>query len=251
MEITRILRTLWKRKGWLALGLLPVAVLTILLSYRVSLSPFEVSARTLAYGSASTQVLVDTQRSSLASATALTDTLGTRAAIVAQFMQSQDVRAALARELGVQGVSVSEGSAPVAGGAVAPGGGSSGYSVTYVVEQGSPLINLSTRAPSGGEATKLADASAAALATQVQRLGDETGVSERSPSRVVVRQIGPAIGGTISSSVDRVALLLTFFALMVIWSGILVLVPWFAADWRRAAAEEQSLAQPQEPAPLN
>lgn len=101
MELTRILQQLWSRKLLLAVGLVLALFVTLLANYRLSLSPLSLESRTLSYGSASTQVLIDTRRSSLASGSSLPGDLASRAEVLAQFLSSSEARASIATQMGV------------------------------------------------------------------------------------------------------------------------------------------------------
>ena len=99
MELTEIIRTLWQRKVALAIvvGLALLAALSTV--YRIS--PSGLSSRSYEFGAAQAQLLVDSPRSSLLDLTQETPPLAERAAVYAQFMRSNAIKAAIAKEAGI------------------------------------------------------------------------------------------------------------------------------------------------------
>ncbi len=250
MELTRILQQLWSRKLLLAVGLVLALFVTLLANYRLSLSPLSLESRTLSYGSASTQVLIDTRRSSLASGSSLPGDLASRAEVLAQFLSSSEARASIATQMGVSPDVISIVNAPntVQGQSsnasslvqqAASQADAGGLSVTYQVQLGTPIVAIFTRAPNADLALRLAEASAQSLRQQITVIGDRSGVAALSPDRIVLREVGSPTGGQVSTTVDKVMVLLVFVVAFGAWCVLILVGGWLRRDWRRVSLERR------------
>lgn len=243
MEIIRILRRLWGMKPWLVLGLLVAGIAALSTGYAINLNPPALTPKSSSYGAASTQVLLDSKRSSLTTIAADTAALAQRSEVIAQFIASDQVRQATAARMGFDGELISVTTSPntvqqvtAANYALqqqnASAGTVGGYSVTYQTQLGLPVIDIFTRAPSKAEAIRLANAVALSLEEHVSALSRESGIRDSSPSRIVVRQMGDAAGGQSTTDVDRLKIVAVFVIVFGAWCVSLVLISGFASAWR-------------------
>jgi hypothetical protein len=256
MELTRALQTLWSNKIAIALGTVVALCVSVLSAYSISLSPLALKPRTLSYGSATTQVLFDTRRSSLASVNASPAELSARAEVFSQFLASQAARDEIGRRMGVPATSIAIIASPNTVdqraanqqslqqqrlAAANPGA----LTITYQVQLDTPVLAIFTQAASGEQALELARAAADSLRLQVSEIGDRSGVDAQSPNRIILREIGAPLGGDISTSVDRVRMVLAFVGVMVVWCfGILAV-----AAVRRGRSEH--IPVPESPSPAS
>jgi uncharacterized protein involved in exopolysaccharide biosynthesis len=168
MELLPILSILWRRRWLVIIGF----VAALAAAYFLQTKP------TLHGGTAAAQVMLDTPRSDLASSE-LDDTtnLGTRAALVAHAMVTEDVRDRLARSLGVKGDRVAlvdmefrdpavPTTLPLAASEAALTAPEP-YLLQMRFDGETPIISLEARAPDPAGAARLVDAAVNEIATRV------------------------------------------------------------------------------------
>lgn len=236
-------------KPLLVLGLVVSALAGLSASYEISLTPVDLEAKSLNYGAASTQFLIDSERSSLSDLTADTGALAVRAAIVSQFIASEDLRRVVSRRMGLESGQVAVTAEATsfqqggrAGGASAvptlPTDGS--YSISFQPQAELPIVDVYARAPTALQAERLADATVASLTTYVDDLAERDGIRKRNPLRLVVRQTGEAIGGQVTTPADKLRSVLVAAGVFVAWCVFLVLASGFVVRWREARASPPS-----------
>jgi hypothetical protein len=244
MELTRLLRLLWDRRGWMLFGLFIALLASVLSAYRIAASPLRLEPRSTSYGAANTQVFVDSRRSTIATLAGNSQPLASRSNLLAQFLASSEVRAEIAQRMGMPKESIPVISSPntvqqlqsvnlSVANQIAGQGTTSGYAISFQPQLELPLIDIYTRAPTARRARELADIAASALSHHVDSLSDSSGVPRDSPARIVLREIGPATGGQVTNQVRTIALLVAFLGTFLVWCAAILFFTWLRADWKR------------------
>jgi hypothetical protein len=231
MEFAQVLYVLWRRRGWLVLGLIVAVVVGLSTGYRISVRPLKLEPKALAIGAADTQLLVDTPRSALTDVRLGFEPLAIRAAVFTRVMTTRAVRRSIANQLGVSPDFI-ETEAPIGVQTVAnePNdsqrsrkllGQNLGYRLRYTAEPGQPTINISAQATTAEDARRLADGAAQGFIGYLARLQRNQKVSARN--RVVVRQLGAAKGGTVGGSINNTLMALATIGVLIGWVILVVI----------------------------
>lgn len=248
MDLAQVLRELWRRRGWLALGALLALYLALTTAYRVGLFPPSLERKTLAVGVADTQLLVDTPRSALTDVGRDLEPLAARATVFTHFMTSLPVREAVARRVGLPASAIqadappspnqpraaTEPTAAQRGSAVV--GERRGYRLFFSNDPTSPTVNIRAQAPTARDAIRLANAGAAGFRAYVQRIQVQQG--DPPARRVQLRQLGSAQGGIVGGEINERLAALAFAGAFVGWCLLVLLVVNVARSWRELEAEE-------------
>lgn len=218
MDLAQVINELWKRRGWLAIGLAIALFVGLSTAYRISILPPGLEQKSLSIGAADTQILIDTPDSSLTDLGVGLEPLAERAGVFARFMTSRPVRAAIAREVGLKEqelhteAPLSDGSAALREPAQAKRsnellGENRDYRLRFATDSGLPTVTIQAQAPRAVDAVRLADAGAAGFAEYVKAVQAKQKVPPER--RVTIRQLGNAEGGTIAEEINRPLALLT------------------------------------------
>lgn len=70
-------------------------------------------------------------------------------------------------------------------------------------------------------------------------IGDRSGVAALSPDRIVLREVGSPTGGQVSTTVDKVMVLLVFVVAFGAWCVLILVGGWLRRDWRRVSLERR------------
>jgi hypothetical protein len=196
MEPVTILRELWRRRLVVgSIALLAVA-LGFLLIYRVSLPP---ESRTFTVGVAKARILVDTPRSQVIEVIPKgSETLGTRASVLANLMVEGEVKDSIARHAGLRPKQLVAGVQPADDAAIraAQSVDDSYVLATAVLINNDlelvelPIIEVEAQAPDVGRAATLANAAVKGLSEYLDSKAAVEGVSEER--RLQVRALGGA-----------------------------------------------------------
>ncbi len=244
MELARAIRALAKRPWLVALGVLIAAVAAMFSVY--SLSGGKLKARSLQYSSASTQVIVDGERSVLGSVTQPFEPLAQRAWVYANFMASPTFLDAVGRPVGLSGAQL------YAAGPLTVNeprieqeptelkrnveitGETKPYRLSYEAQTGLPTITINSQAPTTRQATALANSAAAELQSYVTH----SELADNIPRnlRVVIRQLGPASGAVVNGGVSVALALLVFVGVFLLWCVLVLYGARFREVWRESAA---------------
>jgi hypothetical protein len=187
-----MLTRLWELRLAVAVGVLAAAVLAVVATQEVSLSPLSIKSTRSTFGAAKAQVYIDSERPSLVTGAQESSTLVSRAQIVSRFVDSGFVRTELGRKLDVpaRAISVtgptpdtpgSQSVQPVAqqrANALLAGGG--GFSIYIDTEASAPVITFFVQARSGAEAIRLARGTTTALREFVARQRQRAEPSEQA-----------------------------------------------------------------------
>jgi capsular polysaccharide biosynthesis protein len=249
MELAQIIKILWDRKGLLLLIALVALAAGFMTMFHVS--PSGVSKRSYVYGSAQTQILIDSPRSSLLDLNQETGPLATRAAVYAAFMRSNAITDAIAKEMGVQpGQVVAQGPFTTAGGtqniprpaearANEVRGEADTYRLVFDAQQDLPIVTVYSQAPTGELAIKLANATVKATRDYVDN--QETSVNVPAAAKTSIRELGPATGGDVQAGEKP---LLAFMAVLAVFILGCVLVVAFTGLRRSYSKLGRELRDP-------
>jgi hypothetical protein len=236
MESIGILRALLRRPWLLALGCLLALAVGVLGAYRVSLLPPGVQSRTVTAGFARQRLLINTPTSLIADARAKgAQAIVTRSILLADLMEGDAARSALARRLGIDpgevGVissttALPETETPLATKALEATRPANPYLVSLGLEAGEPILSVLATAPEAHAAAALARATTAELTAAAQRA-----TPARGPVRV--EEIGAVAVGTKEAGAGKKKAAIGAVVVFVLWCIALV-----AADgvWRRGRA---------------
>lgn len=245
MELVSILRDLWRMRLAVAVVVVLAALIGLSTMYHLpSMRP-----RALAMGAASTQILVESPRSSLAAINQDMTPLVLRAAVYARFMTSEPVQGAIGRRAGVPGTRIAV-EAPVdptgPEGATQPPAErrsselvSEGrqYRLFVQNELSLPILDVFSQAPDTATALRLADAAASGLRDSIARIEDTQGVAPRDRIRIV--QLGKATGGPVYQGGSKILAMLAFTVVLVLGCIGLLFLKRVAYEWRTAERDEQ------------
>jgi capsular polysaccharide biosynthesis protein len=236
VDVAQILGQLWRRRGLVALGALLAIAIGLSVAYRPSLS-HGLEKRSLELGTASTRLLIDTQSSS--SVTDLAGSIGPlseRAQTYSALAQSEPILKAVARDMGLPRDAIvanptfsDEQGAPQRSESIAKE--DQVYRVAFNTTKEQPVLDLTTQAPSGAAAAKLANSVARTLRDFVVRQQDAQKVPPGR--RLTVRQLGAARGGTINSGANMMAAVLGGLAVFVAVCLLILFGDRLRADMRR------------------
>jgi hypothetical protein len=245
MEFARTLKALWRRRWLVALGVVVATAVALMSAFQVGLFPPSLNSRTNEFGTASTQILVDTPNSSFANLAEEVDPLNYRAGVFARFLASPAAIDLIAREAKLPSDAI-EAQGPYEQGqplfAIEPTadkrstqiiGERALYRLRFENNPNMPLITVYAQAPSDSEAVRLADAAPAALQSYVRRIQ----VSQHTPAkrRVTLRQLGDATGGTVNAGASLQIAVLVFFVVLILWCLLLIPAHAIAKGWRAAS----------------
>jgi hypothetical protein len=244
MELARAIRALAKRPWLVAAGVLIAAVAAMFSVY--TLSGGKLKARSLQYSSASTQVIVDAQRSVLGSVTQSFEPLAQRAWVYANFMTSPTFLGIVGQPVGLSGAQI------YAAGPLTVNeprieqeptelkrnaeitGETKPYRLSYEAQTGLPTITINSQAPTTKQAVALANSAAAGLQSYVAHSESTDGIPRSS--RIVIRQLGPASGAVVDGGISKALASLVFIGVFLLWCILVLYATRFREVWRESAA---------------
>lgn len=250
MDLAQALRQLSRHRGWVALGLLVAAVAGLSTAYRISVLPPDLSERALSYGTANTQVLVDTPTSALTDLGPRLDPLTQRAAVFTRLARTRPVQQAIAREAGTdERTLVVE--APIQSNepnaATEPTAERRSdnlldedrrFRVIFERDRGLPAVNVFARAPRAEDAVRLADAGAAGFIKYIEAVQRRQQVPPER--RVTLRQLGAATGGQIAGDINLELAVLVFAGIAFAWAVLILVVSGVADNMRKLREAEET-----------
>jgi hypothetical protein len=250
MELVGILRELWQRKVWVAV----VAGLAVLAAAMTSYKLPSFEKRSLQMGAASSQILVDSPKSTLVSGAddGTLTTLSARARIYAQYLSSLEARDQIAKLSGVPARTIS------VSGPFSPDANRTNYEpqgstqrtdqlikedsrnrLVFAAQEGVPIITVNSQAGTSRTAVKLASASFTTLERYVETLDRERGkplLQENGKpfpaDGAKVRELGAPEGGTIGGGNNKLVMIFTFLAVFVVGCIVIVVAPTLSRQWR-------------------
>jgi hypothetical protein len=235
VDVAQILGQLWRRRGLVALGALLALAIGLSVAYRPSLS-HGLEKRSLELGTASTRLLIDTKISSVTDLAGSISPLSERAQTYSALAQSEPVLKAVAQDVGIPRDALvadptfsDEQGAPQRSESIAKE--NQIYRVAFNTTKEQPVLDLTTQAPSGAAAAKLANSVARTLRAYVVHQQD----AQKVPAgrRLTIRQLGAARGGTINSGANVMAAALGGLAVFVAVCLLILFGDRLRADMRR------------------
>jgi hypothetical protein len=254
MNLALAFRELWRHKVLVALGI-PVALLAAVVSVsNVSLLPPKVGGGTLQYYSARTQILVDSDSSSIGDLNRDLTPMVTRANVYSRFLTTPAALNVIGQEAGIpadeiyaegpyqlgQPRFIQEPTAERAGSQLI--GRQARYRLRFDSDPELPIVTVYAEAPSADQATALANGTAAGLSEYVTRLQDKQGILPSS--RVAIRQLGSTAGASVTPGASTKIALFVFFVVFALWCLGVLGVRHLIAVWRQADDAERSAGTP-------
>ena len=262
MDLVDALQSLRRHWRWAIAGLVPVLYLALSTAYNVG--PSGIHKTSIVYGSAQTQLLVDSQQSSLVETNGDVTNLSSLAQVFAQFFDTSPVQIEMARLMKVPTSDIAV-TIPnvddVTPSQIIPNAGqvnsgllqeSNALQLDVVSQPGLPLIDLNTQGPTGQAAAALANAAAQALADYVNSLKGYTftkaelkgqaGQTVLPPSRVTVEQLGTANGAMVDPGTSIKLAILAFVGLGILDCILVIIVGGFVDRSRGRSYVRQPVA---------
>jgi hypothetical protein len=237
MEIVSILRVLRRHRILVALGVALTAFLVLTMSYRVSFLRPSLASKQQTSGLASARVILAARtQPAFDLESQITDTLGTRAALLSDLLSSDNVRARIARGAGLQPSQLAVLTpvwGPPAIDVALPVSATEAAGLTYepyvlsVTSEGKiPIISLTTTGPDALRAAKVANAGVAAV-TEL--------IASKSFGRpdIVVEPLGPARARTLVTGPKKAIAIGAALVVFAVWCTAIVFLSWFTARRRR------------------
>jgi hypothetical protein len=262
MAFVDTIRQLWQRKGLVAIVLVLAVFAAILTAYQVSISPPGLHKRTLQVSVASSQILVDSPKSTLVSggSSETFNALATRAMIYGQYLSSLEARRQIAKKVGVPPATIAT------AGPYSPETGQTAYQsqpageranellkegainrLVFTAQEGVPILSVSSQAATTERAIALANASFLVLTDYVDSLeAEDKPVSDG----VTLRELGTPQGGTLGSSNGKILMALAFLAVFGLGCAAILIVPGFARRWRALDDVDRAHAAVSYPQPV-
>lgn len=248
MEIGYVVSELWRLRRWVAVGLIVGFVAALSQLYKLP----SMEKKSFEVGAASTEILVEHSGSPLG---ILGTDIQTRANLSAQtglyarLIGTPPVKERIARRAGVPlgaiatGVPQSTGqtgrevAAEQRGNELLVEGNFYRILASPVPE--TAIITISTQAPTGEEAIKLADGAVVGLRDYIKFTAQQAGVARA----IRFRQLGEAIGGQITQNANMKVAALAFFGGLFGWAFLVLVTSRLLVSWREAQAAERLRAQ--------
>ncbi len=259
MAFVEIARELWQRKLLVGLVLAVALIAAILSAYRFTPNPPGLEKRSLSVAAASSQILIDSPRSTLVTGAeaGTLDGLATRAKIYGQYLSSLEARAEIAKLVGIAPQTIST------SGPFSPASGQEAYAaqpsderaeellkegaqnrLVFTAQEGVPILTVSAQAPTSERAIALASASFETLKDYVQKLRTD---GEPVREGVIVRQLGAPEGGTLGGSNNFILMVLALLLVFGLGCAAILVVPSFVARWRALNQLDQRKPAPVQP----
>jgi hypothetical protein len=237
MEIVSILKVLERHRLLVALGAALTILIALSLAYKVSFLPPSLASKQQTSGIATARVIIAARtQPAFDLESEITDTLGTRAALLADLLSADAVRARIARGAGLKPDEVAV-LTPVWGpptiDIALPLSATEAASLAYepyvltVTSEGNiPIIALRATGRDPLRAAKVANAGIAAI--------DDL-IAKRSPGRpnIVVERLGPATAWTVSTGPKKAIAIAAAMVVFAVWCSAIVFLSWFTARRRR------------------
>lgn len=232
MELVDILRRLWHLRLWLAIGFFVSAFVAYASAFELTVPPTE-KARSIEFGAASTQVLIDAETSPLVDLGVDIEPLVVRAEIYARLVESPAVKSLITRKAAQEAVSVG-GRLPMSDVPRADrepaeeqraneiSGETQSTRLLFSAVEGLPLLSVYAQASTAEDAVELADAGAQALIEYVATL--EARSPDVESTRVELRQLGQAQGSMVNEGASSPLALILFVGLFGLWTLLVLFV---------------------------
>jgi hypothetical protein len=253
MKVGARLRELWQVRGWVVACAVIALAMSVWSVAHVSLGPPGLSPRALQMATATTQVVVDTPKSTLIDLRQDTyglDGLTYRALLLGNVMASPQVRADIARRAHVpfDSLQVVPPLTPKQPRVHAEAGNekhttdilnlNGDYRLQIRANPTVPFLQVFAQTPDARSAAALANAAVSGMETYLAGLARST----KTPSETQIRltQLGKAQGAVINAGIDRSVAILVFIVVFAVSCATVIWTRRLRAGWRLAALAEQT-----------
>lgn len=246
VEFALALRHIWRHRIWLVPVVIVAIVAALAATYKTSLFPPSIESKSFEYGAASTKVLLDSPGSSLAEISSPISGVTERTILYASLLDTLPVRREIGRlaqvpwqQISVSGQTESQGASEKAGASQRASqllAADQTASLYFAAEPEQPVISLYAQAPTAEQASRLVDAAPIALERYANTLENRRNVPPSK--RIEFHQLGPAQAGMLASGADKVFGLLVALFVLFVGCLLVVLVPRFILEFRKADAYE-------------
>ena len=232
MELADILKTLWRRRLWLMVGYL-LAVLTAWFSAFHITFPPTLEPRSIEFGSAMTQVLLDTRQSPLFHLDASVEPLSSRAELYVQLVTTWPAHTLISRAAGFEPHEIVVSARTVSAGTKSsrePGSEQRSDQlakekvekrILFAAEEDLPIISIFTQAETANEAVQLANGGANGLVKYLKNL--ESRQTVQPVQRITFRQLGAPQGELVNDGASITFAVLILLVVFVLWClGVVV-----------------------------
>lgn len=266
MQLVKILREVWSRKGLLAIVLGVSILIGMLLSFKPGLPP---QSRQYQVALASSDILVDTTHSQVVDIGGRgpdLPTLTSRANLLGNLMTAGPLKDAIAKSAGIAPEDltvVPPASIEATGVAPAPVTTSKSRGVpdaeakilTLSTDDALPILHVVAQAPDADTASKLSGSTI----VELRRYLGSVAATQHIPAahQLVVRQFGTPLVGTATRGLPRSLALAATIFLILLGCGAIVSGSWFVRSWRqigeaeaRGKAEDAGAGEDAGPAPV-
>ena len=244
MEFVSILRELWRLRFVVALiGLVSLAA-GYAIAFGLSVPP---QSRSYTVGIASARILVDTPNSQVVEvAPKGSETLGSRANVLANLMVDGEIKDAIAERAGLRPKQLVAGSVATGGAEAEEVPEQSSYRLTTGVVLNSdmaelPIIRVEAQAPDTRGAIKLADAAVTGLSDYLDTRAESQKIE--STRRLQVSGLGTAQGHEAKRGTGKVAAVAAAIFVFVLGCVTLLMLSAIIRGWRTAVALEGELGE--------
>jgi hypothetical protein len=249
MDFAQALNQLWTRRGWALIGV--AVALVVALSTAYDISPSGLHKKTLALGTGSTVLLVDTPRSSVTDLRADLKPLAERAYLFARLATSEVVTNRIAQNVGISPNQLDVQS-PLDG-ALRPQSPretrvtsilaeNRAFRLNFIAQTGLPNIQINAQAPRVADAIRLANTAAGTFAGYVHKV--QRTQNQPESSQVVLRQLGPARGGLIAKDINLQLALFAFVATLIGFCVLILVISGVVQNLRTIREAERTPARP-------
>jgi hypothetical protein len=251
MEVVHIAKMLWSKRLLVACGALLALVGALVLSSRLSLMPPGLNDPTVRVGAATTEILIDSPKSTIGDLRRDTFPLIARSGIFARFLGADGATDAIARhagipkkDIGVVGPKLTISGVPdqAAAERASRVRGASPYLLQVQTGDDLPLLTVFAQAPTEEGARTLANSTAGALEKYIANYQAEAGIPERG--RVTIRQLGTARAGMIVEKPGVLGAVVAFFVLFGLACFAILAWPAIQANWRLPGGGDQAPPRP-------
>ena len=235
MQTESISRQILRHRAWLAAGVLIAVLAAVAATHEIRLNPPSLKRESAEFASATTQVFIDSPSpSSLFDLERNLVPLAERANVYSRLMTSPAVLRDIGRKADIPpGEIDAKGPFNVNQPRVQREPTAErranqlrlerrDYRLRFDSEPDLPLVTIIAKAPTVGEATRLADGAATGLRTYVANLQRQLGL--KGSEAVAIRQLGRAEGGVVNPGVDRQIAIVAFFSALMAWTLLVALV---------------------------
>jgi hypothetical protein len=231
MELAQALLLLWRKKIWVALGLV--------VALGAGVASVEL-LKTEVYAVAETQMMVDSPRSPLGNAGASLDPFTARASVFADLMTSPPALLAIGQASGIPATQIdatgpaSSGLTPAAStpstpAPAVPSGAGSKFKLFLDQNPTLPTVDIHAEAPTTRQANALANGAVTGFGNYLHTLQSQTSISTNQ--RVEIRQLGNAVGGLVDPGANKKVAGVIVVVVLLIWCAMILLIDRLRGAW--------------------